>query len=65
MFNCTINYETRRASKLPMSPSGCPHNEDTSIKSGLDSDEVGVISYSSVHEVVDSYLKTIKIPEDL
>ena len=42
-----------------------PHDDDSKIKSDSDSDEVEVISYSSVCEVVDSYLDTAKIPDDL
>ena len=43
-----------------------PHNDDDAkIESGSDCDEVEVISYSSVCEVVDEYLNTTKIQDDL
>ena len=42
-----------------------PHDDDSKIDSSSDSDEVEVISYSSVCGVVDSYLDTTKIPDDL
>ena len=43
-----------------------PHTkEEIDKERGSDCDEVEVISYSSVCEVVDDYLNTTKVPDDL
>ena len=43
-----------------------PHTEEEiNRESGSDCNEVEVISYSSVCEVVDEYLNTTKVPDDL
>ena len=64
MFDFTIHYQTGRSNKATNSLSRHPHDY-SKIETGSDSDEVEVTSYSSVCEVVDSYLDTIKIPDDL
>ena len=65
MFDFTIHYQTRRSNKVTNALSRCPHDDDSKIETELDSDEAEVISCSSVCEVVDSYLDTTKIPDDL
>ena len=65
LFDYTIHYQTGRSNKAANALSRCPHDDDSIIKSGSDSDEVEVISYSSVCEVVKSYLETTKILDDL
>ena len=66
LFDFTIHYQTGRSNKVADALSRCPHtNEDTKIESGSDCNEVEVISYSSVCEVIDEYLKTTKVPDDL
>ena len=42
-----------------------PHNDDSPIEGDLDSDEVEVISYSFVCKLIDSYLDTTTVPNDL
>ena len=44
--------------------SRCPHN-DSKVMTDSDSDEIEVISYSTVCEMVDLCLDTTKIPYDL
>ena len=65
MFNFTIHYQTRRSNNAADALNTCPHDDVYKIESDSDSDEVEVISYSSVCEVVNSYLYTTKIPDDL
>ena len=65
LFSFTIHYQTGRSNKAADALSRHPYNDDSVIKSDSDSDEVEVISYSSVYEVVDLYLDTTKIPDDL
>ena len=65
LFNDTIHDQTGRSNKATNALSRHPHNEESKIESDSDSDEVEFISYSSVCEVVDSYLDTTKIPDGL
>ena len=52
--------------KLPDALSRHPHTkEETKFERASDCNEVEVISYSSVCEVVDEYLNTTKVPDDL
>ena len=60
-----LKDQTGRFNKATDALSRWPHDDDTKIQSGSESDEVGVISYSSVCEVVNSYWDTTKIPDDL
>ena len=66
MFDFTISYQTRRSNKATNTLSRHPHNEeDLKIGSGSDCEEVEVILYSSVCEVVDTYLNATKVAYDL
>ena len=66
LFNFTIHYQTGRSSKATNASSTHPHNdEDSKIDRGSDCDEVEVVSYSSVCVVVNTYLNTTKVPDDL
>ena len=61
-----IYYQTGKSNKAANALSGYPYNDENSeIESGSDCDEVEVISYSSVCKVVDTYLDTTKVPDDL
>ena len=64
-FNFTIHYPTGRSNKSANALRRCPNDDYSKIENDSDSDEVEVISYSSVCEVADSYLDTIKIQDDL
>ena len=68
LFDFTIHYQTRRSNKATDALRRHPHNDDDiKIESGSDCDEVEVISYSSVCEVVDTYLNTtqsIRCPQE-
>ena len=65
MFSFTIHYQTGRSDKATDALSRHPHDDDSKIGSSSDSDEVEVISNSSVCEVLNSYLNTTKLPDDL
>ena len=66
LFDFTIYYWTGRSNKATNALGIHPHNdEDSKIESGSDCDELEVISYSSVCEVVDIYLNTTKVLDDL
>ena len=66
LFDFMIHYWTRRSNKATNALSRHLHtNEDTKIASGSDWNEVEVISYSLVSEVVDESLNTTNIPDDL
>ena len=53
LFNFTIKYQTGHSKKATGALSCCPFNPDTDHKSKINSDEVGVISYSPVCKAVD------------
>ena len=42
LFDFTIHYQTRRSKKAADTLSRCPHDDDSKIESGSDSDEVEV-----------------------
>ena len=65
LFHFTIHYWTGRSNKATDALSRHPYNDEPIIESGSDCDEVEVISYSSVCEVVDTYSGTTKVPDDL
>ena len=66
LFDFTIHYRTGRSNRAADALSRHLHTEEEMNKeSGSDCDEVEVISYSSVCEVVDQYLNTTKVPDDL
>ena len=66
LFDFTIHYWTGRSNKATNALSRHPHtNEEKRSESGSNCDEVEVISYSSVCKVVDEYLNTTKVPDDL
>ena len=66
LFNFTIHYQIRRSNKAADALSRHPHNdEETKIKRGSECDKVEVISYSSFCQVVDEYLNTAKVLDDL
>ena len=65
LFNFTIHYQTGMSNKAVDALSRHPHNDDSIIENHSDSDEVEVISYPSVCEVVNLYLDTTKIPDDM
>ena len=66
LFDFTIHYRTGRSNRATDALSRCPHaREEINRESGSDCDEVEVISYSLVCEVVVEYLNTTKVPDDL
>ena len=66
LFDFTIHYWTGRANKATNALSRHPQNdEDLKIERGSNCDEVEVILYSSVCKVVDEYLNTTKVPDDV
>ena len=66
LFDFTIHYQTGRSNKAANALSRHPHTEEeTKIERGSDCNEVEVISYSLICEVVDKYLNTTKVPDDL
>ena len=65
LFDFTIHYQMGRSNKTTNALSGHPHDDDSKINNDPENDKVDVISYSSVCVVVDSYLDTTKIPDDL
>ena len=66
LFDLTIHYRTGRSNRAANALSRHPHtNEDFDQERGSDCDEVEVILYSLVCEVVDKILSTSKVPDDL
>ena len=66
LFNFTIHYRTGRSNRTANALSRHPHTkEDIDRERGSDCDEVEVIPYASACEVVDEYLNTTKVPDDL
>ena len=66
LFDFTIHYRTGRSNRATNALSRCPHtNEEINQESVSDCNEVEVISYSLVCEVVNEYLNTTKVPDDL
>ena len=66
LFDFTIHYRTGRSNRAANSLSRHPcTQEEINQERGSDCDEVEVISYSLVCEVVNGYLKTTKVPDDL
>ena len=66
LFDFMIHYQTGRSNKATNVLSRHPHtDEDTKIESGSDCNEMEVILYSSVCKVVDEYLNTIKVLDNL
>ena len=66
LFDFTIHYWTGRSNRAANALSRHPHTEEeVNEERGSDCNEVEVISYSSVCEVVDEYLNTTKVPDDL
>ena len=62
----TIHYQTGRSNKATNALSRHPHAEkETKNERGLDYNEVEVISYSLICEMVDKYLNTTKVLDDL
>ena len=66
LFNFTIHYKTGRSNRATHALSRRPHTkEEIDRERGSDCHEVEVISHSLVCEVVDEYLNTTKVPDDL
>ena len=66
LFDFTIHYQTGRSNRATDALSRHVHTEEEmNRESGSDCNEVEVISYSSVCEVVDQYLNTTKVSGDL
>ena len=66
LFDFTIHYRTGRSNRAADVLNRRPHTgEETNQERGSDCNEVEVISYSLVCEVVDEYLNTTKVPDDL
>ena len=65
LFNCTIKYQTGHSNKAADALSHCPFNLSFNSESETDSNEVEVISYSSVCEAIDQCLNGSKILKDL
>ena len=65
LFNFSIYYQTGRPNKVADALSRHPHTGDSPTVSAAHTDEVEVISYSSVCELVGSYLDMTKIPDNL
>ena len=68
LFDFVIKYQTGHSNRATDALSHHPFNpscDDSTIEILADSDEVKVISYSSVCEAVDLCLNNTKIPEDL
>ena len=61
MFDFSIKYRTRKSSKAPDALNQCPLNPDSSSDSNIASDEVDVVSYSSVCKMVNLYLDNTKV----
>ena len=65
LFDFTIHYRTGRSNRAADALSRHPYtNEEIIQERGSDCNEVEVISYSSVCEVVNEILSTTKVPED-
>ena len=66
MFDFTIHYRTGRSNRATDALSRHQHtDEERNQEKSSDCNEVEVILYSSVCEVVDEYLNTTKVPDDL
>ena len=66
LFDFTIHYQTRRSNRAANALSRHPQiEEEINRERGSDCNEVEVILCSSVCEVVDEYLNTTKVPDDL
>ena len=66
LFDFTIHYRTGRCNRAATALSRHPCTKEGIDKErGSDCDEAEVISYSSACEVVDEYLNTTKVPDDL
>ena len=66
LFEFPIHYQFGRSNKAANALSRHPHTDDEKkIESCSDCSEVEVILYSSVCEVVDEYLNTTKVLDDL
>ena len=65
LFNFTIKYRTGHSNKATDALSHCPFKPSCNFQSETDSDEVEVLSYSSMCEAIDQCLNSSKIPEDL
>ena len=66
LFDFTIHSQTGRSNRATDALSRHPHTEEEmNRESGSDCHEVEVISYSLVWKVVDKYLNTTKVPDDL
>ena len=66
LFDFTIHYRTGRSNRATDALSRCLHtDEEINQEKDSDCDEVEVISYSLACEVVDEYLNTTKVPDDL
>ena len=65
LFDFTIKYQTGHSNKAGGALSHCPFNPSCNSKNETDSNEVEVISYSSVCEAVDQCINSSEIPEDL
>ena len=66
LFDFTIHYQTGRSNRATDALSRCLHTEEEmNRESSSDCNEFEVILYSSVCEVVDQYLNTTKVPDDL
>ena len=66
LFDFTIHYRMGRSNRAADALGRHPHTEEKMNKErGSDCDEVEIILYSSVCKVVDKYLHTTKVPDDL
>ena len=66
LFDFTIHYRTGRSNRAANALSRHPHTkEEIHRERASDCNEVEVISYLLVCEVVDEYLITTKVPDDL
>ena len=66
LFDFTIHYQTGRSNRATDALSRHLHTEEEmNRESGSDCDEAEVNSYSSICEVVDKYLNSTKVPDDL
>ena len=66
LFDVTIHYRTGRSNRAANALSRHPHtDEGINQERGSDCDEVEVILYSSVCEVVERILNTTMVPDDL
>ena len=65
LFDFVIKYQTGNSNRAADALNNHPFNPSCDIKSETSSDEVKVISYSLVCEVVDQHLNSTKIPGTL